>query len=62
MEISLSRFKAHIELLRPPLAPMDLAMPAASALLASYAVSKALPPLWTFIIANMGAYCAITSS
>ena len=38
MEISLSRFRAHIDLLRPPLAPMDLAMPAASALLASYAV------------------------
>jgi len=62
MEISLSRFKAHIELLRPPLAPMDLAMPAASALLASYAVSGTLPPLWPFIIATMGAYCAITSS
>jgi 4-hydroxybenzoate polyprenyltransferase len=62
MEISLSRFKAHIELLRPPLAPMDIAMPAAAALLASYAVSGTLPPLWPFIIATLGAYCAITSS
>lgn len=58
----LSRFRAHIELLRPPLAPMDLAMPAASALLASYAVGGSLPPLFPFIIATVGAYCAITSS
>ncbi len=57
-----SRFRAYWELLRPPLAPMDLAMPAASALLASYAVSGALPPLVPFIIATIGAYCAITSS
>ncbi len=57
-----SRFKAYFELLRPPLAPMDLAMPAASALLASYAVSGALPPLLPFVIATIGAYCAITSS
>lgn len=60
--ISSSRFRAYFELLRPPLAPMDLAMPAASALLASYAVSGALPPLLPFIIATIGAYCAITSS
>lgn len=58
----LSRFRAHIELLRPPLAPMDLAMPAASALLASYAAGGSLPPLFPFIIATIGAYCAITSS
>ncbi len=57
-----SRFRAYFDLLRPPLAPMDLAMPAASALLASYAVSGALPPLLPFIIATIGAYCAITSS
>lgn len=56
------RFKAHIRLLRPPLAPMDLAMPAAAALLAVYAVQGALPPLLPFIIASIGAYCAITSS
>ena len=37
-------------------------MPAASALLAVYAVEGALPPLLPFIIAAIGAYCAITSS
>ncbi len=58
----LSRFRAHIELLRPPLAPMDLAMPAAAALLAVYAVEGSLPPLFPFILASIGAYCAITSS
>jgi 4-hydroxybenzoate polyprenyltransferase len=57
-----SRFRAYWELLRPPLAPMDLAMPAASALLASYAVSGALPSLLPVVIATIGAYCAITSS
>lgn len=41
---------------------MDLAMPAAAALLAVYAVQGALPPLLPFIIASIGAYCAITSS
>ncbi|MCX6672798.1 MAG: UbiA family prenyltransferase [Methanothrix sp.] len=56
------RFKAHIELLRPPLAAMDLAMPAAAALLAVYAVEGALPPMLPFLIASLGAYCAITSS
>lgn len=60
--VNSSRFRAYWELLRPPLALMDLAMPAASALLASYAVSEALPPLLPFIIATIGAYCAITSS
>jgi len=62
MRQNLSRFQAHIRLLRPPLAPMDLAMPAAAALLAVYAVQGALPPLLPFIIASIGAYCAITSS
>jgi len=62
MHLSLSRFKAHIELLRPPLAAMDLAMPAASALLAVYAVEGRLPPLLPFLAAVVGAYCAITSS
>ena len=60
--MNLSRFKPHIQLLRPPLAPMDLALPAASALLASYAVSGGLPNLLSFILATAGAYCAITSS
>jgi 4-hydroxybenzoate polyprenyltransferase len=62
MLLSLSRLRAYIELLRPPLAPMDLAMPAASALLASYSVSGGLPPLLPFLIATLGAYSAITSS
>ncbi len=57
-----SSFRAYIELLRPPLAPMDIAMPAASALLAVYAVEGTLPPLIPFVIAVLGAYCAITSS
>lgn len=58
----ISQFKAHIELLRPPLAAMDLAMPAAAALLAVWTVEAALPPLLPFIIASIAAYCAITSS
>lgn len=41
---------------------MDLAMPAASALLASYAVAGTLPPLLPFVLATLGAYAAITSS
>jgi 4-hydroxybenzoate polyprenyltransferase len=57
-----SRWRAYIELLRPPLAPMDLALPAASALLASFAVTGGFPPLLPFVIATFGAYCAITSS
>ncbi len=60
--VNSSRFRAYWELLRPPLAPMDLAMPAASALLASVTVSGTLPPLLPFAIATIGAYCAITSS
>lgn len=62
MHPNLSRFRAHIELLRPPLAAMDLAMPAASALLAVYAVEGVLPPILPFLAAVVGAYCAITSS
>ncbi|MDD1762527.1 MAG: UbiA family prenyltransferase [Methanothrix sp.] len=58
----ISRFKAHIDLLRPPLAAMDLAMPAAAALLAVWTVEAALPPILPFIIAAIAAYCAITSS
>jgi len=41
---------------------MDLALPAASALLASYAVTGGLPALMPFVLATVGAYCAITSS
>jgi 4-hydroxybenzoate polyprenyltransferase len=60
--MNLSRFRGHIHLLRPPLAPMDLAMPAASALLASYSVSGSLPYFLPLILVTLGAYCAITSS
>jgi 4-hydroxybenzoate polyprenyltransferase len=62
METAFSRIRAHIELLRPPLAAMDLAMPAAAALLASYTAGHGLPPLFPFLVATVGAYCAITSS
>ena len=62
MSSSLYRFRAYIELLRPPLAPMDIAMPAASALLAVYAVEGVLPPLFPFLLAVLGAFSAITSS
>ena len=62
MHHTISRWRAHIELLRPPLAAMDLAMPAASALLAVWTVEASLPALLPFIIAAIGAYCAITSS
>ncbi|MDK2892168.1 MAG: hypothetical protein PWQ49_560 [Methanohalophilus sp.] len=41
---------------------MDLALPAASALLASYIAMGTLPPLIPFIIAVIGGYAAITSS
>lgn len=54
--------KAYLELLRPPLAPMDLALPAASALLSAYATSGALPDALPFLIATIGAYFAITSA
>ncbi len=49
-------------MLRPEIADMDLALPAASALLASYLLAGAFPPLIPFIIAVIGGYAAITSS
>jgi len=52
----------YIEMLRPEIADMDLALPAASALLASYLIANAFPPLIPFIIAVIGGYAAITSS
>jgi 4-hydroxybenzoate polyprenyltransferase len=52
----------YIEMLRPEIADMDLALPAASALLASYLLAGAFPPLIPFIIAVIGGYAAITSS
>lgn len=41
---------------------MDLALPAASAMLSAYAFAGSLPALVPFLIATFGAYCAITSS
>jgi 4-hydroxybenzoate polyprenyltransferase len=57
-----STLKAYIELLRPSLAPMDIAMPAAAALLSAFVCTGTLPALYPFILATIGAYCAITSS
>jgi 4-hydroxybenzoate polyprenyltransferase len=53
---------AYWQLLRPPLAPMDIALPGATALLAAYATTGTLPPAFPFVIATLGAYAAITSS
>lgn len=58
----MSRLHPYLELLRPPLAPMDLALPAAAALLSAYTSTGGLPALKPFAIATVGAYCAITSS
>ena len=52
----------YIEMLRLEIADMDLALPAASALLASYLLVGVFPPLIPFIIAVIGGYAAITSS
>ncbi|MDG6243453.1 MAG: UbiA family prenyltransferase [Methanolobus sp.] len=52
----------YIELLRPEIADMDLALPAASALLASYLAIGAFPNAFLFVIAVIGGYAAITSS
>jgi 4-hydroxybenzoate polyprenyltransferase len=41
---------------------MDLALPAASAMLSAYVFTGGLPALVPFLIATFGAYCAITSS
>ncbi|MDH7597767.1 MAG: UbiA family prenyltransferase [Methanothrix sp.] len=54
--------RAYLELLRPPLAPMDLALPAAAALLSAYATTGSLPGAAPFLIATIGAYFATTSA
>ena len=56
------RLRAYLDLLRPPLAPMDIALPGAAALLAVYATAGTLPAAFPFAIATLGAYFAITSS
>jgi len=58
----LSSLSPYLELLRPPLAPMDLALPAAAALLSAYTSTDGLPSIWPFAVATAGAYAAITSS
>ncbi len=57
-----SRFDAYIKLLRPEIAAMDLALPASSALLASYLLTNDLPPIFPFVLAVIGGYCAIAST
>lgn len=57
-----SRIGAYIKLLRPEISAMDLALPASSALLASYLLTEHLPLLFPFILAVIGGYCAITST
>lgn len=52
----------YVELLRPEISDMDLALPAASALLAAYLATGSFPALIPFIIAVIGGYAAITSS
>ena len=53
---------AYIKLLRPEISAMDLALPASSALLATYLLTGGLPPLFPFVLAVIGGYCAITST
>ncbi|WP_209622621.1 UbiA prenyltransferase family protein [Methanolobus bombayensis] len=52
----------YLEMLRPEIADMDFALPAASALLASYLATGGFPDPILFIIAVIGGYAAITSS
>jgi 4-hydroxybenzoate polyprenyltransferase len=54
--------KPYIKLLRPEIAAMDLALPASSALLATYLLTGAFPPLFPFMLAVIGGYCAIAST
>jgi len=57
-----SRVGAYVKLLRPEIAAMDFALPASSALLASYLLTAGLPPIFPFLLAVIGGYCAITST
>ncbi|MHC1756447.1 MAG: UbiA prenyltransferase family protein [Methanosarcina sp.] len=52
----------YLRLLRPELYYMDLTLPAASAILASYLATGELPLLVPFLIAVIGGFAAITSS
>ncbi|AKB17374.1 MULTISPECIES: UbiA family prenyltransferase [unclassified Methanosarcina] len=52
----------YLRLLRPELYYMDLTLPAASAILASYLATGGLPLFVPFLIAVIGGFAAITSS
>ncbi|HIH44440.1 MAG TPA: UbiA family prenyltransferase [Candidatus Methanoperedenaceae archaeon] len=54
--------RPYIDMLRPEIADMDLALPAATALLATYTSGHSLPGASGFAIAVIGGYFAITSS
>jgi len=56
-----SRVGAYVKLLRPEISAMDLALPASSALLASYLLTAGFPLIFPFVLAVIGGYCAITS-
>ena len=60
--VYLDKMRPYVEMLRPEIADMDLALPVASALLATYLLNGGLPALVPFILALVGAYFAITSS
>ena len=68
MEV-LNRFKPYIRILRPEIADMDFALPAATVLLATYFAYPdtihsfgRFPDPFAFILAVIGGYFAITSS
>lgn len=54
--------RPYLKLLRPEISAMDLALPASSALLASYLLTAGFPPIFPFVLAVIGGYCAITST
>lgn len=58
----LNSIRPYIKLLRPEIADMDVALPAATALLATYLSTGGFPELFHFILAIAAAYIAITSS
>lgn len=53
---------AYIKILRPEISDMDVALPTAAALLASYTVHGAFPDVPKLVLAVLGAYLATTSS
>jgi len=57
-----NKIKAYITLLRPPIMFMDITLPAATVILASYFATGALPELLPFVLATIGGFCAITSA